>query len=415
MSRKNRRKKRRRDRRREEFGIDNTTEKNNQNSEPEKKIEETKVVTEKNKDTNEDQFEEPPEVLESEDENTNEDPFETDTIDMEPSRKGRVISTLIVIVVAIVVIWVFAKNSDESISEEAPTEAENTIAETEETVASNPQQEEFAAATTAAQDYATSEGENSENELAEKSSQLKEKMADYDEEIRTQAEADVDKETEEARRDIADTKDVTMAALETLRKNVMDSEAIDEELDSLITDATAEIENIKDELARTTGDIITQTTESFAAISKQASDRNEEKVSVAEAVTEEISPALETEDVATETEVVEVDFSEEELAVAATTTADYTEVAAAGDSVTSLARLAIQKAIDSGDLNGDFSSEHRVYMEDYLRRQIDEHRLNIGDSITFPKDLINSAATKALSLTDKELANLTQYSSRISW
>jgi hypothetical protein len=92
----------------------------------------------------------------------------------------------------------------------------------------------------------------------------------------------------------------------------------------------------------------------------------------------------------------------------------YVETAEAGDGLTHLARRALTHTLQN-DSNLQLNSEQKVYVEDYLRKNV-EHSggLNPGDQVSFSKDLINQAVTAAQGLSDAQQQNLKQYSQRVA-
>lgn len=93
-----------------------------------------------------------------------------------------------------------------------------------------------------------------------------------------------------------------------------------------------------------------------------------------------------------------------------------TETAIRGDGVTHLARRALKTYITDNPQQGkDISNEHKVYIEDYIKDKTGSHSLNIGDEISFSKDLIQEAVDASRNLSDNQLNNLKQYSSKVAW
>lgn len=79
-----------------------------------------------------------------------------------------------------------------------------------------------------------------------------------------------------------------------------------------------------------------------------------------------------------------------------------------GDGVTHLARKSLKKYLE---LNPDIQlkDEHKIYIEDYLKDKVGSQPLEIGDTIRFSTDDISTAIDGALSLTDAQVQNLSQY------
>lgn len=79
-----------------------------------------------------------------------------------------------------------------------------------------------------------------------------------------------------------------------------------------------------------------------------------------------------------------------------------------GDGVTHLARKSLKKYLE---LNPgiQLKNEHKIYIEDYLKDKVGSQPLEIGDTIRFSTNDISLAIDEALSLTDAQVQNLSQY------
>lgn len=93
----------------------------------------------------------------------------------------------------------------------------------------------------------------------------------------------------------------------------------------------------------------------------------------------------------------------------------YTEVASRGQSVTKLARIATKRYIDANSSEKDLSNEQRVYVEDYLKDQIQRKPLAIGAEVTFSKDAVKNGIEASKKLTDAQLKNLQKYARNVNW
>jgi hypothetical protein len=91
----------------------------------------------------------------------------------------------------------------------------------------------------------------------------------------------------------------------------------------------------------------------------------------------------------------------------------FVETAAKGDGSTILARRAIANYLEKNP-DSSLTAEHKIYMEDLLRRQVKDGRMKIGDKREFSKDMIAKAIEKSKSLNEKQLKNLQKYSHRVS-
>ncbi|QQR78005.1 MAG: hypothetical protein IPJ67_02570 [Candidatus Moraniibacteriota bacterium] len=89
----------------------------------------------------------------------------------------------------------------------------------------------------------------------------------------------------------------------------------------------------------------------------------------------------------------------------------FVETAARGDSATLLARQAVANFLEKNP-DSAISREHKVYIEDYLRKHTVSGPIHVGTSIEFSKSLIQEAIGKSKQLNDRQLTNLKKYSSR---
>jgi len=94
------------------------------------------------------------------------------------------------------------------------------------------------------------------------------------------------------------------------------------------------------------------------------------------------------------------------------TEAAFVETAAKGDGSTNLARRALANYLEKNP-NSSLTAEHKVYIEDLLRRQVSDGHLKIGDKREFSKDMIANAIEKSKSLNDNQLKNLQKYAQRV--
>jgi hypothetical protein len=112
-------------------------------------------------------------------------------------------------------------------------------------------------------------------------------------------------------------------------------------------------------------------------------------------------------------EIITAAKEKEESGVAAATSqeteASFVETAGRGDSMTKLARMALANYLEKNP-DSTLTPEHKIYIEDYLRKNIPPQRVFVGTSLEFSKDLIQGAITKSKTLNDKQLKNLHKYS-----
>lgn len=95
------------------------------------------------------------------------------------------------------------------------------------------------------------------------------------------------------------------------------------------------------------------------------------------------------------------------------TTEGYTVKAATGDGLTHLARKAVKEYL-AANPDASLTKEHKIYIEDYLRKHVAQGRLNPGESRVFSDSLIKDSVTQAKTLNASQLKNLQKYSARVS-
>lgn len=113
------------------------------------------------------------------------------------------------------------------------------------------------------------------------------------------------------------------------------------------------------------------------------------------------------EKVAQKTEVAAPQASSKE------TESAFVESAGRGDGTTRLARRALANYLEKNP-DSALTKEHKIYIEDYLRKNISTKKVSVGTSVEFSKDLIQKAVEKSKSLNEKQLKNLEKYSARVS-
>jgi hypothetical protein len=91
----------------------------------------------------------------------------------------------------------------------------------------------------------------------------------------------------------------------------------------------------------------------------------------------------------------------------------FIETAQPGDGITHLARRAATRYLSENDPGFQVTSEHRVYIEDYIKDRTGREGLKIGETKTISTDLIKEAVTAAQALNDRQLQNLSQYTSAL--
>jgi len=94
---------------------------------------------------------------------------------------------------------------------------------------------------------------------------------------------------------------------------------------------------------------------------------------------------------------------------------EYIEVAGSGEGITHLARRALRRYLEEHPQDFEITPEHKIYIEDYIRRQTGDHWLMLGETLTFSEELIVEAINRARQLTPEQLENLKQYSQLVAW
>jgi len=94
------------------------------------------------------------------------------------------------------------------------------------------------------------------------------------------------------------------------------------------------------------------------------------------------------------------------------TGSSFIETAQNGDGTTKLARRALANYLEKTP-DASLTAEHKIFIEDYLRRQVNNGKLKVGDSREFSKDNIANAVEKSKTLNEGQLKNLEKYSQRV--
>lgn len=90
----------------------------------------------------------------------------------------------------------------------------------------------------------------------------------------------------------------------------------------------------------------------------------------------------------------------------------FVETAGKGDSMTVLARRALANYLEKNP-DSALTPEHKIYIEDFLRKNVPQKRIYSGTSVEFSKDLIQNAITKSKNLNENQLKNLHKYAVRV--
>jgi len=94
------------------------------------------------------------------------------------------------------------------------------------------------------------------------------------------------------------------------------------------------------------------------------------------------------------------------------TESSFVETAGKGDGTTHLARRALANYLEKNS-DSSLTAEHKIYIEDYLRKQAGKKKVGIGTSVEFSKDNIQKAIEKSKGLSEKQLKNLHKYAVRV--
>ncbi|MGM0439096.1 MAG: hypothetical protein ACQEP3_01520 [Patescibacteria group bacterium] len=89
----------------------------------------------------------------------------------------------------------------------------------------------------------------------------------------------------------------------------------------------------------------------------------------------------------------------------------YKVEAESGDGLTHVARKATEAHIETKGGGEDLTAEHKVYIEDYIQKNLDHETgwLQTGETVEVPESLIDEAIEEANQLTEDQLQNLSQY------
>ena len=101
------------------------------------------------------------------------------------------------------------------------------------------------------------------------------------------------------------------------------------------------------------------------------------------------------------------------LPEARTTDSAYIEVAQKGDGLTHLARRATTRYLADHETGYSVTNEHRIYIEDYIRKHMEKGHVALGAEKTISFDLVKQAIESANKLSQKQLNNLTKYTSAL--
>jgi len=90
----------------------------------------------------------------------------------------------------------------------------------------------------------------------------------------------------------------------------------------------------------------------------------------------------------------------------------FVETAVKGNGMTHLARKALTDYLEKNPDQG-LTPEHKIYIEDYLRKAVGKQSVKVGTSVEFSKEMLQDAIAKSKNLNDNQLKNLQKYSVRV--
>lgn len=351
--------------------------------------------------------------------------FENEPIDMQPSRRGRVVSTMIVIVVAILVIWVFARNNEEpaqeAVSEETTQEdtavaealpENNETAETADPEAQLTQlRDDFNRTWQATTEEITASTEMALNNFDDKKTAASEKLAEISDTYKKSADKLIDQGLASAKKKVESLSQTNLKSLASLQTKTL-AKTTAEQLEAALPKANEQLSSAKEQVVSAISDNTDKLTATIdQAVSKAIEQNDDAKQKLAEQTVTE----SETEVKVTETETTATEEMKIEETKPVVTGESIEVIAETGDSITKLARKALASAMDSGKVSKDLNAEQRIYIEDYLQNRTGSHWIAVGDTQSFSLDTINEAVDLAQKLTEAQQNHLQMYSSHVSF
>lgn len=158
---------------------------------------------------------------------------------------------------------------------------------------------------------------------------------------------------------------------------------------------------------------ITEETSSEETVATGDEEESNDESTLEEAGSDEETPTAdtskETPDIAkpTETEKPAIPTAESKE-----TETSFIESAEKGDGATHLARRALGNYLEKTP-DSTLSKEHKIYIEDYLRKHVSYGHVRVGTNLEFSKSLIQEAIGKSKQLNDRQLSNLKKYADRV--
>ncbi len=89
------------------------------------------------------------------------------------------------------------------------------------------------------------------------------------------------------------------------------------------------------------------------------------------------------------------------------------EIAQPGNGVTHLARRALKDYLTNHSDAPTLAKEHKIFIEDYLKRKTGSQPLEIGQKLSFSTNLISEAIAASQHLSPQQLKHLSIYAARV--
>lgn len=92
---------------------------------------------------------------------------------------------------------------------------------------------------------------------------------------------------------------------------------------------------------------------------------------------------------------------------------EFPQQAKRGQGLTHLARQALNEYLSTVKPDVELSREQKIYIEDYLKDQMEGERVATGEKIIFESADIEDGMDNAQDLTPKQISNLTKYANKV--
>lgn len=90
-----------------------------------------------------------------------------------------------------------------------------------------------------------------------------------------------------------------------------------------------------------------------------------------------------------------------------------TVIAVQGEGLTNLSRRALKQYLQNNS-NSELTKEHKIFIEDFMRKNVSATKIKVGNSKVFSENLIQEAINASKKLTEKQLNNLQKYSAKVT-